>query len=99
MLEMVEAPGWEPELIATQASEGIGAGELWDAILRHDAYLRESGELAARRRNALAHRVRAFVLGRLEGDVTARIAGRLGDFGQTPPDPYALADAIASELG
>src|SRR5271165_3616997 len=66
MLEMVESKAWEPELIATQAREGTGVVELWDAILRHDAYLRESGELAIRRRDALAHRIRALVIGRVE---------------------------------
>ncbi len=98
MLEMVEPSGWEPELIATQASDGTGVADLWQAVLRHDAYLRASGELAKRRLDALAHRVRALVLGRVERDVEARIANRLASTAQPAPDPYALADAIAGEL-
>ena len=98
MLEMVESQGWEPELIPTQASDGTGVAELWQAILRHDAYLRESGELAVRRRSALAHRVRALVLGRVERDVETRIDGLLESTAALARDPYAIAEEIIAEL-
>ncbi len=99
MLEMVESGGgWVPELISTQASDGTGVVELWDAILRHDAYLRESGELAARRRGALAHRVRALVIGRVEQDVEARIDSLLESAAQRARDPYELAGEIIAQM-
>lgn len=95
MMEMLDFSGWVPELVATQARENVGIDRLWDAILRHEAYLRDSGELARKRRSAFAHRVRALVMGRLE----RRIAGRIADFVRTADgDPYAAADTIATPL-
>jgi LAO/AO transport system kinase len=98
MMEMVESSGWEPELIATQAHDGTGVPELWRAVLRHDAYLRETGEMAARRRSALAYRVRALVLGRVEERAAARIGELLDDPAQQRRDPYEIAATVTAEM-
>jgi LAO/AO transport system kinase len=98
MLEMTESRGWVPELISTQASDGTGVSELWDAILRHAAYLRESGEFASRRREALAHRVRSLVVGQIERDVDSRIESILDTPAQASRDPYEIAGQIVSEM-
>jgi LAO/AO transport system kinase len=86
MMEMLDYPGWVPHLVATQAIEGQGVDELWNAIAAHDAYLRTSGEIARKRRTAYEHRVRALALGALErrvdGMVSALPDGR---------DPYTAA--------
>jgi len=97
MLEMLGNPAWMPELVSTRARDNVGLDELWDAIARHAAYLRDSGELARKRHNAFAQRVRALVMGRLETRVTARVAALLsrrtdGD------DPYRVADTVARPL-
>jgi LAO/AO transport system kinase len=93
MLEMLDHPAWVPRLLATQALAALGIGELWDAVVEHDAYLRASGTLAERRRRAFEHRVRALVLGALDrrlGDVVAGVpAGR---------DPYAAAREVLAGL-
>ncbi len=94
MLEMLDFSGWVPELVATQAREGVGVADLWAAILRHDAYLRRSGELARKRRDAFAHRVRALVLGDLERRVDVRIAEVLASMEEIPGNPYGVADAL-----
>jgi len=93
MLEMLEFTGWVPKLITTQALEGAGIDALWDAIVEHDAYLRDSGRLANKRRAAFEHRVRALALGALEARVERAVAG-LPD----GRDPYVAAREVVQEL-
>jgi LAO/AO transport system kinase len=98
MMEMLDfGTGYVPQLVATRARENIGIDELWAAIGAHDAYLRRSGDLATKRRNAFAHRVRALVLGDLERRVDARIDALLGD-DPTASDPYRAAATIVDPL-
>jgi LAO/AO transport system kinase len=99
MLEMLDFSGWVPELVATQAREGLGIDELWAAIAKHNAHLRESGELAVKRRAAFAHRVRALVLGDLERRVEAQTAALLDDPAGAPADPYHAAELLLAEFG
>ena len=78
-----------PKLVSTQAIEGKGIDKLWDAIAEHDAWLRESGAIERKRREAFAHRVRQLALGTLEGRVESVIAELADDL-----DPYAAAQAV-----
>ncbi|HZW53851.1 MAG TPA: methylmalonyl Co-A mutase-associated GTPase MeaB, partial [Candidatus Elarobacter sp.] len=57
MMEMLNFEGWVPKLVSTQALEGKGIDKLWNAIAEHDAWLRETGAIHAKRREAFAHRV------------------------------------------
>jgi LAO/AO transport system kinase len=98
MMEMLDfGAGWVPQLVATRARENVGIDALWAAIGAHDAYLRASGDLAAKRRSAFAHRVRALVLGDLERRVEARIDALVAN-GSTNDDPYRAAAAIVAPL-
>jgi LAO/AO transport system kinase len=94
MMEMLDYAGWIPRLVATQALDGSGIDELWAAILEHDAYLRASGALTRKRREAFEHRVRALVLGALERRVGAVVA-RAAD----SRDPYAAAHDVLRRFG
>ena len=94
MLEMLDFGGWVPPLVPTQAIEGKGVDVLWDAIAAHDAWLRSSGAIRAKRREAFAHRVRQLALGTLEGRIEETIA-ELGD----DLDPYAAADRVLERYG
>jgi LAO/AO transport system kinase len=94
MMEMLDFDGWVPALVSTQALKGIGIDKLWDAILRHDAWLRESGALREKRRSAFAHRVRQLAVGTLERRVEDAI-GTLGD----DLDPYAASDVVLETFG
>lgn len=94
MLEMLDYRGWVPALIATQAIAGAGVEALWDAILRHQTWLRSTGALADKRSAAFAHRVRQLALGTLEGDVEAEIANLPAGI-----DPYAAAEAVLRRFG
>jgi len=95
-MEMMEYPGWVPELVATRAREGTGVAELWDAVERHRAYLHESGDLERKRRTAFAHRVRALATGRLSAEIERRIID-LSD-GERARDPYRVADDIVASF-
>jgi len=94
MMEMLNFSGWVPKLVPTQALEGKGVDQLWDAIVEHDAWLRESGAIRAKRRNAFAHRVRQLALGTLEGRIEDAIAELSEDI-----DPYAAADTVLERFG
>ncbi len=98
MMEMLDFTGWVPELVATRAREGVGVAELWAAIERHDAYLRESGELVAKRRGAFAHRVRALVMGDLERRVDAQIDALLASARDADSDPYRAAASLVDRV-
>jgi LAO/AO transport system kinase len=89
MMEMLTFSGWVPQLVSTQALEGKGIDKLWDAIVRHDAWLRETGAIERKRREAFAHRVRQLALGTLEGRIET-VIGELGD----DLDPYAAAQQV-----
>ena len=58
MLGLPGATGWRPPVVATAASTGAGVGELWDAVVRHRAWLSEGGRRASRRAARLAGEVR-----------------------------------------
>jgi putative protein kinase ArgK-like GTPase of G3E family len=94
MMEMLSFSGWVPKLVSTQALEGKGVDKLWDAIVAHDAWLRETGAIEAKRREAFAHRVRRLALGTLEGRIETVIA-ELGD----DLDPYAAAQTVLERFG
>jgi LAO/AO transport system kinase len=94
MMEMLNYGGWIPQLVATQAVEGAGIAELWDAIVAHDTYLRDTGEIAAKRRAAYEHRVRALVLGALERRVDGIVANE-----PDGRDPYAAAHDVLARFG
>ena len=98
MMEMLHFAGWVPELVATRAREGIGTAELWAAIERHDAYLRASGGLVAKRTSAFAHRVRALVMGDLERRVEAQIASLVSTTVAGTTDPYAVAATLVARV-
>ncbi|HEY0395333.1 MAG TPA: methylmalonyl Co-A mutase-associated GTPase MeaB [Candidatus Elarobacter sp.] len=94
MMEMLSFSGWVPKLVGTQALEGKGVDKLWDAIVAHDAWLRKSGAIAAKRREAFAHRVRQLALGTLESRV-ASVIDEIGD----DVDPYAAAAMVLERFG
>jgi len=98
MLEMLDLSGWVPELIATQARENLGTGELWEAIGRHHAQLQSTGELARKRRRAFVHRVRALVLGALERRVEAQLGPLLESAAPAQGDPYRAAATLLAQI-
>jgi LAO/AO transport system kinase len=95
MMEMLDFSGWVPELIMTQATSGDGIDELWAGVERHVAYLRESGELDEKRREAFAHQVRQLALGQLERKLDRQLGSELA----AGVDPYAAAERVLGAFG
>ncbi len=60
-MALAPAPAWEPPILLTSAVKDQGSEALWEAIERHGAYLRQSGELESRRRQRLKQEVLALV--------------------------------------
>ncbi len=92
MMEMLDFSGWVPELISTQAISGEGVDDLWAAIVRHTAWLKQSGALQEKRREAFAHQVRQLALGRLQRKLERELRSDIA----SGVDPYAAADRVLS---
>lgn len=95
MMQMLQWPGWVPELVMTQALEGRGIDELVGAIERHVAYLNETGEIEQRRRDAFTHQVRQLALGR----IASCLDGALQSQPRDDLDPYEAAERVLLKLG
>lgn len=95
MMEMLQFPGWVPDLVSTQATTGEGVDELWNAIEAHVAYLNESGEIVSKRREAFAHQVRQLALGRIAQKLDRELRAQMP--GAT--DPYDAADRVVANFG
>jgi LAO/AO transport system kinase len=96
-------PGdWKPPIVSTAAAAGDGIADLTAAIGRHQAWLKESGELAGRRRARARDEVAAIAvtelrrrLGGLPGEARLdELAGRVAD---GDLDPYTAADELIGD--
>ncbi len=103
MLQMGDARDWTPPVVETVATEGQGAGELWDAITAHVDHLRSSGELEVRRRRRLRDELDSVVTARLRrraaeltGAASAEDLIRRVQDGAV--DPYTAADELLDPL-
>lgn len=103
MLDLTTSGRWRPPVISAVGTTGVGAPELWEAIVRHRRTIETSGELAHRRDLRLreeldlivAKRLRAKAESLLDADGIAEVetavrAGRL--------DPWSAADQILAPL-
>lgn len=94
MLDVGKALDWQPPIVRTVATEGIGVEELWNAVKDHSRYLAESGSLHERMirrvRYALVGALRDGVENSAEGigqDVLERLVARADD-------PWTVATAM-----
>ena len=95
MMAMLEFGGWVPEVVMTQALLGEGIEDLWNAIQKHVAYLRETGELEAKRLQAFRHQVRQLARGRLERRLDEELMAELSE----DVDPYEAAARVLRAFG
>jgi LAO/AO transport system kinase len=65
---------WKTPIVLTEAMRGENVPELWDEILRHRAYLEESGRLEERRRKNLAGEVFAVASARAKAHLEQAVA-------------------------
>ncbi len=95
---------WKPPILKTTAATGAGVPELADALGRHLAYLRESGQIVVRGER----QARSEILALLYQALLAKLGATLGPahFDQIvaavaarQSDPYSAASVIARALG
>lgn len=98
-LELGPRRAWLPPVIETVATEGVGIGELGEAVNAHRSHLVESGEREQRRRNRVLAEVESALRARLRqttGDaVPAAIIDRVLS---RRLDPWAAAGEVVSAL-
>ena len=77
---------WSPPIVLTEAVRGEGVAELWEAIESHQAFLRDDGRLAERRRRSLSAEVFALASGRAKEHLERTVA--------EDPELRLLLDAV-----
>src|SRR6202140_726736 len=91
---------WRPPIVLACAVKEEGMEQVWDAVLEHQAYLKESGTRAPRRQQRLKHEVVALVADRAREDARRVLDGdtavgrRLPGNRNGKLDPYALAEEV-----
>jgi LAO/AO transport system kinase len=96
---------WLPPIVKTVAAEGTGIAELGEAIEKHHAYIEESGQKAARRRERLrqevAERARDLLFRRITRDLDARgaLEPMLDALASGELDPVSAAQRIVDAQG
>ena len=103
MLDLSEPSGWRPPVLTTVATTGEGLDELWGAVTRHRAHLRESGSLEERRARRLSNELRRVLAARVLEEVRdvaaqARFDDAVAAIAKGELDPYRAADELLAAL-
>jgi len=99
-----ESGGWAIPVLKAVAQSGEGVAAVVETLERHAVYLRESGELSARRRRRLAERVRGVVDREVRRIVWERTGGEemladaLPALESGAESPYSVAARIVRAL-
>jgi LAO/AO transport system kinase len=71
-LRLVPTDDWVPPVVLTQALDGTGVADAWDAVERHRDALRESGGEVARARDGMRRHLVSLALERMARGLAAR---------------------------
>ena len=91
---------WRPPIVMVSAANEEGIAKAWEAILSHQAYLKESGALTSRRQERVKQEVVALVAERAREDARRLLDGdtvvgrRLRDNRNGKLNPYTLAEEV-----
>ncbi|HEY3542293.1 MAG TPA: methylmalonyl Co-A mutase-associated GTPase MeaB [Gaiellaceae bacterium] len=77
---------WRPPIVLTEATRGENVPELWEKVMEHRAYLEQSGELDARRRQNLAGEVFSVASARAKQHIERAV--------QDDPELRRVLDAV-----
>ena len=94
---------WRPPIVMVSAANEEGIAKVWEAILSHQAYLKESGALTSRRQERVKQGVVALVAERAREDARRLLDGdtvvgrRLRDNRNGKLNPYTLAEEVLGE--
>jgi LAO/AO transport system kinase len=94
---------WRPPILSVVATTGVGVTEVWEAVHRHQGYLGQSGQLAARRQRRLVGQLREVLIRRLEHDIDRLEGGQAYQEVRRQvidrvTDPYSGADSLLAQL-
>ncbi len=100
MLHLGAARAWDPPILRTTAGTGDGIDELGAAITEHRGFLRDSGELSAKRRMRLLREVEGLAAERFRVKAAIALSGDgtlADDVVSRRVDPYRAAAILAGE--
>jgi LAO/AO transport system kinase len=103
-LTLVPGADWTPPLVPVKALAGEGVEALWEAVEAHRAHLAVGDRLAARRRAALARRLRSLALARLgrrlrDGASPELVDALVEEVAEGALDPATAVDRVLAEAG
>lgn len=104
MLDLLGHIPWRPPVVRTISRDNQGVPEFWDAVLRHQKYLQDSGLWEQRRHQRRQDEIMAIVEDQLARRVKALIAkdadwaAKLASVDEGVIDPYSLADEMLGKL-
>ena len=103
MLELTHGASWAPPIVATVATTGAGADELWDAILAHREHLTATGLLEHRRDERLRNEIREMVKAHLLRLAIARTDGPrfdaiVAEELRSSADPHCVAERVVADI-
>jgi LAO/AO transport system kinase len=103
-LTLVPGADWTPPLVPVKALAGEGVEALWEAVEAHRAHLAVGDRLAARRRAALARRLRSLALARLgrrlrDGASPELVDALVEEVAEGALDPSTAVDRVLAEAG
>ena len=94
---------WQPPILATQASNNIGITELYEEVIKHQDYLKSSGELSRRRqqqrKDEFLHAVEQRLRNRLSKLMkdSDRLKALWGQVEVGEVDPYSAVEIMENE--
>ena len=104
ILSLGERREWKPPIVETEAINGDGVGDLWDAVTRHREHLQADGGLAARRRRSVEHEVIAVAVSQVRRRLLQAIERDddvkrlLDDVNERRVDPLTATREIADRV-
>ena len=95
---------WRIPIIMTSAMKGEGLAELVDAIVRHRAYLTESGTLATRAQRQVRSEVQSLILQAAVNALKSQVSEEewqqlVTDITARQCDPYSVANELERRIG
>jgi LAO/AO transport system kinase len=98
------AGAWRPPIIKTIAATGVGVPDLADALVKHGAYLRETGQIVARGERQARSEILALLYQNLLAQLDATVGAEqfnqlIAAVAARSRDPYAVAADLARRVG
>ena len=96
MLDLAPHTGWTPPVVETIATTGSGVEALWDAVVRHRAFVKESGSHEMRMRVRAAAQLSAALRQSLDDtvDLSSGTTDLVTEIAHRRIDPWTAADRV-----